>query len=44
VLDQIENLAAGRDPRAFFDLHLRGRRGPLLDGPSPAFPEVAFIA
>ncbi|MFB8166441.1 hypothetical protein ACFC60_00670 [Kitasatospora purpeofusca] len=26
-------------PRAFFDLHLRGR-GRLLDGPSPAFPEV----
>ncbi|BAJ32329.1 MULTISPECIES: lipase [Kitasatospora] len=26
-------------PRAFFDLHLRGR-GRLLDGPSAAFPEV----
>jgi predicted dienelactone hydrolase len=31
-------------PLAFFDLHLRGRRGHLLDGPSPAFPEVKFIA
>jgi dienelactone hydrolase len=30
-------------PLAFFDLHLRRRRGHLLDGPSPAFPEVTFI-
>ncbi|MFG1888168.1 alpha/beta hydrolase family protein [Micromonospora sp. NPDC049051] len=30
-------------PLAFFDLHLRGRRGRLLDGPSAAFPEVKFI-
>lgn len=30
-------------PLAFFDLHLRGRRGHLLDHPSPAFPEVKFI-
>jgi dienelactone hydrolase len=30
-------------PLAFFDRHLRGRRGHLLDGPSPAFPEVTFI-
>ncbi|AGZ42898.1 alpha/beta hydrolase family protein [Actinoplanes friuliensis] len=29
-------------PLAFFDLHLR-HRGHLLDGPSPAFPEVHFI-
>lgn len=27
---------------AFFDLHLRGIRQPLLDGPSPANPEVEF--
>lgn len=27
---------------AFFDLHLRGRRQPLLDGPSPRHPEVTF--
>lgn len=30
-------------PRAFFDLHLRGRDGALLAGPNPAFPEVEFI-
>ncbi|MEU8614690.1 acetylhydrolase, partial [Actinoplanes sp. NPDC048791] len=30
-------------PLAFFDLHLRGRRGHLLDGPSRAFPEVRFL-
>jgi hypothetical protein len=30
-------------PLAFFDLHLRRRRSPLLDGPSPAFPEVRFV-
>jgi dienelactone hydrolase len=30
-------------PLAFFDQHLRGRRGHLLDGPSSAFPEVNFI-
>lgn len=30
-------------PRAFFDLHLRGRHGGnLLDGPSKAFPEVVY--
>jgi dienelactone hydrolase len=29
-------------PLAFFDLHLR-RRGHLLSGPNPAFPEVRFI-
>ncbi|HTJ36630.1 MAG TPA: acetylhydrolase [Dactylosporangium sp.] len=30
-------------PLAFFDRHLRGRPARLLDGPSPAFPEVRFI-
>ena len=30
-------------PLAFFDLHLRGLCGHLLDGPSPAFPEVKFL-
>jgi hypothetical protein len=30
-------------PRAFFDLHLRGRRSRLLDGPSRAFPEVRYL-
>ncbi|NUW31820.1 lipase [Nonomuraea sp. SMC257] len=28
---------------AFFDLHLRGRRTPLFDGPSRAYPEVKLI-
>ncbi len=27
---------------AFFDLHLKGTRQPLLDGPTPANPEVTF--
>jgi predicted dienelactone hydrolase len=27
---------------AFFDLHLRGRSQPLLDGPGKRYPEVAF--
>ncbi|MFD8480314.1 alpha/beta hydrolase family protein [Kitasatospora sp. NPDC059673] len=30
-------------PLAFFDLHLRHRAAPLLDGPSPRFPEVAYL-
>ncbi|MET7402649.1 acetylhydrolase [Dactylosporangium sp. NPDC005572] len=30
-------------PLAFFDRHLRHRRQRLLEGPSPAFPEVRFI-
>jgi predicted dienelactone hydrolase len=29
--------------RAFFDLHLRCRPQPLLDAPSPSYPEVNFI-
>ncbi|SEN04367.1 alpha/beta hydrolase family protein [Nonomuraea pusilla] len=28
---------------AFFDLHLKGRRTPLFDGPSAAYPEVRLI-
>ena len=28
---------------AFFDQHLRGRPQPLLDGPSPSYPEVRFV-
>ncbi|MFI6742838.1 hypothetical protein ACIBI9_58955 [Nonomuraea sp. NPDC050451] len=27
---------------AFFDQHLKGRKQPLLDGPSPTAPEVTF--
>ncbi len=30
--------------RAFFDLHLRGEPQPLLDHPSPRYPEVSFAA
>ncbi|MFE2304586.1 alpha/beta hydrolase family protein [Streptomyces sp. NPDC059411] len=30
-------------PLAFFDEHLRHRRGHLLDGPSTAFPAVTFL-
>ncbi|WP_158647483.1 alpha/beta fold hydrolase [Actinoplanes sp. ATCC 53533] len=29
--------------RAFFDLHLRRRHGPLLDGPSRRYPDVTFV-
>ncbi|GAA2599442.1 MULTISPECIES: alpha/beta hydrolase family protein [Streptomyces] len=29
--------------RAFFDLHLRGVPQPLLQGPTPAHPEVGFL-
>ncbi|GAA1717290.1 hypothetical protein [Streptomyces yatensis] len=28
---------------AFFDQHLRGRPRDLLDGPSPAYPDVRFV-
>jgi hypothetical protein len=27
---------------AFFDKHLRGETVPLLDGPSPDYPDVEF--
>ncbi|MFG2693114.1 alpha/beta hydrolase family protein [Kitasatospora sp. NPDC048407] len=30
-------------PLAFFDLHLRHHAAPLLDRPSPRFPEVAYL-
>ncbi|MCX4775989.1 alpha/beta hydrolase family protein [Streptomyces sp. NBC_01264] len=30
-------------PLAFFDEHLRHGQGHLLDGPSPAYPEVTFL-
>ncbi|MET0234197.1 MAG: alpha/beta hydrolase [Kibdelosporangium sp.] len=33
-----------RYARAFFDLHLRATRQPLLDRPSPHYPEVTFCA
>ncbi len=31
-------------PLAFFDLHLRGQRQRLLEGPSAAFREVEFVS
>ncbi|MET8625958.1 acetylhydrolase [Kitasatospora sp. NPDC004669] len=50
IQQQVGTLDPGRGiliqqayPLAFFDLHLRHRRGHLLDGPSPRFPEVTFI-
>jgi hypothetical protein len=30
--------------RAFFDQHLRGGPQPLLDHPSPSYPEVSFCS
>ena len=27
---------------AFFDEHLKGEQSPLLDGPSPDYPEVSI--
>lgn len=49
--DLIGDLDPGRSvriqqayPLAFFDRHLRHRGGHLLDGPSPAFPEVKFLS
>jgi len=35
-------LVTRRYVRAFFDTHLKGARDPLLDGPSPDFPELRF--
>lgn len=29
---------------AFFDKHLKGLAAPLLDGPSPDYPEVVFMS
>ncbi|MEV4188995.1 hypothetical protein AB0J28_46930 [Streptosporangium canum] len=29
-------------PLAFFDRFLRGKKSPLLDGPTPRFPEVTY--
>ncbi|MFE5581193.1 alpha/beta hydrolase family protein [Kitasatospora sp. NPDC056531] len=50
IQQQVGTLDPGRGmliqqayPLAFFDQHLRHRRGHLLDGPSPRFPEVKFL-
>jgi hypothetical protein len=37
-----ELVEGGEAQARVFDLHLRGIRQPLLDGPTPANPEVAF--
>ncbi|MEV0201006.1 lipase [Nonomuraea sp. NPDC050691] len=44
TIDPERSIAAQRAYlTTFFDLHLRGRRTPLLDGPSRAYPEVRLI-
>ncbi|SDM51492.1 Platelet-activating factor acetylhydrolase, isoform II [Allokutzneria albata] len=44
TVDPTRSVAAQRAyVAAFFDLHLRGRDTRLLDGPSPAFPELTFV-
>jgi pimeloyl-ACP methyl ester carboxylesterase len=44
TLDGRRSVAVARAyVRAFFDLHLRHRRSPLLDGPSPGYPDVTFV-
>ena len=44
TIDPDRSIAAQRAYiAAFFDLHVRHRDTHLLDGPSPAFPEVQFI-
>lgn len=44
TIDPDRSIAAQRAHlAAFFDLHLRRQDGHLLDGPSPAYPEIAFV-
>jgi hypothetical protein len=44
VFDPDRSIAAQRAYiAAFFDLHLRHRDDDLLDGPSPAYPEIEFV-
>lgn len=44
TIDPARSVAAQRAyVSAFFDLHLKGRRTPLFDGPSARFPEVKLI-
>jgi hypothetical protein len=43
-IDPARSVAAQRAYlTAFFDRHLRGRRGELLEQPSPWYPEVTFV-
>ncbi|MCE5172369.1 lipase [Paenibacillus profundus] len=42
-MDPVHNVDITRTyVRAFFDQYLKGEQQPLLDGPSPDFPEVTF--
>ncbi|MEW9548424.1 alpha/beta hydrolase family protein [Nonomuraea sp. NPDC050783] len=44
TIDPERSIAAQRAYlTAFFDLHLKGRRTPLFDGPSRVYPEVTLI-
>jgi dienelactone hydrolase len=44
TIDPERSIAAQRAyVAAFFDLHLRHRDDHLLDGPSPAYPEIEFV-
>jgi dienelactone hydrolase len=44
TIDPDRSIAAQRAyVAAFFDLHLRQRDDQLLDGPSPAYPEIEFV-
>jgi dienelactone hydrolase len=44
TIDPDRSIAAQRAyVAAFFDLHLRHRDDHLLDGPSPAYPEIGFV-
>jgi Platelet-activating factor acetylhydrolase, isoform II len=44
TIDPDRSIAAQRAYiAAFFDLHLRHRDNHLLDGPSPAYPEIEFV-
>jgi hypothetical protein len=44
TIDSDRSIAAQRAyVAAFFDLHLRHRDRRLLDGPSPAYPEIEFV-
>jgi dienelactone hydrolase len=44
TIDPDRSIAAQRAYiAAFFDLHLRHRDDDLLDGPSPAYPEIEFV-
>jgi predicted dienelactone hydrolase len=45
TIDPVRAISAERAYiAAFFDQHLRHRRGALLDRPSPLYPEIKFIA